>query len=243
MTVTLVGAGPGTADLLTLRAARALANADVVVADRLVDKSVLELVNDKAELIFVGKRPGESHLQCMINDLLVSLGASHRSVVRLKGGDPFVFGRGGEEIVALRRAGIEVDVVPGITSAFAAPLAAEIPVTHRGVSRGVLVVTGHLANGQSGEFATLICSGITMVVLMGVEHRADIAAQLLGSGVEPDMPVAAIESAYTPRQRVVRTTLREVGDVAVSAPAVIVIGDVVHAIDSELVEHFASLGV
>src|ERR1700722_2767209 len=163
MTVYLVGAGPGDADLLTIRAARLLASADVVVHDRLVEGSVLELARPDAELIDVGKAPGRFTSQSMINDLLVSLGRRYQSVVRLKGGDPFVFGRGGEEMIALRDAGVTCEVVPGITSAFAGPLAAGIPVTHRGLSRGVTVVTGHLERHDEGYFRRLANPDLTLV--------------------------------------------------------------------------------
>ena len=140
--VALVGAGPGDPELLTLRAARLIASADVILYDRLVGDAILALASADAELIDVGKRPGGSHTQELINDLLVSCAESGRRVVRLKGGDPFVFGRGGEEVEALARRGIECEVVPGISSALAAPAAAGIPVTHRRVSRAVTIVTG-----------------------------------------------------------------------------------------------------
>lgn len=136
MTVYLVGAGPGAADLLTLRAARLLTHADVVVFDRLIDPAVLAMASRDAELIDVGKRPGHSNSQDLINALLVALGQSRRSVVRLKGGDSFVFGRGGEEFEALTEAGVSCEVVPGVTSAFAAPAVAGIPVTHRAFRTG-----------------------------------------------------------------------------------------------------------
>jgi uroporphyrin-III C-methyltransferase len=151
VTVYLVGAGPGAADLLTVRAARLLGDADVVVRDRLVDESVMGYVNPRAEVIDVGKRPGDSASQSSINELLVDLGARHDVVVRLKGGDPFVFGRGGEELAALHDAGIACDVVPGLSSALAGPLAAGIPVTHRGVSRGVTIVSARAARAVSGR--------------------------------------------------------------------------------------------
>ena len=131
MSVTLIGAGPGDADLLTVRAARLLGQADVVVYDRLVDQSVLDLARDDAEMIDVGKTPGRSSSQESINDILVALAATGRSIVRLKGGDPFVFGRGGEEMMALRAAGYACDIVPGLSSSLSGPLAAGIPVTHR----------------------------------------------------------------------------------------------------------------
>jgi uroporphyrin-III C-methyltransferase len=224
MTVFLVGAGPGDADLLTVRAARLLAAADVVVHDRLIEPSVLALVRNDAELIDVGKEPGNSVSQSMINELLVSLGRRHSNVVRLKGGDPFVFGRGGEEMIALREAGVDCEVVPGVTSAFSGPLAAGIPVTHRGLARGVTVVTGHVADDDDGYFRRLANPDLSLIVLMGVGHRDRIARQLVEGGLEADTSVAVIESAWTERQRVTRGLLRELGAFDVSSPAIIVIG-------------------
>ncbi len=224
MTVFLVGAGPGDADLITVRGARLLAVADVVVHDRLVDRSVMELVRPGAELIDVGKEPGRFTSQVMINDLLVSLGRRHDVVVRLKGGDPFVFGRGGEEMVALRDAGVACEVVPGVTSAFAGPLAAGIPVTHRGLSRGVTVVTGHLSSDDDGYLRRLANPDLTLVVLMGVASRASIARQLIDGGLASDTPVAVIESAWTTRESVTRSVLNNLGSLDVASPAIIVIG-------------------
>lgn len=226
MSVALVGAGPGAADLLTLRAARLLKEADVVVYDRLVDPSVLALAADGAELIDVGKRPGSSHNQELINELLVALGRRHDLVVRLKGGDPFVFGRGGEELEALRAAGIETELVPGITSALSGPAAAGIPVTHRGASHGVTVVTGHARDGEGVDFRRLANPDLTLVVLMGVANRASIAAELLAGGLEPATPVAVVESAFTGAQRTSRSRLDELGQLEVASPAVLVIGAV-----------------
>jgi uroporphyrin-III C-methyltransferase len=224
VTVYLVGAGPGDADLVTVRAARLLASADVVVHDRLVEGSVLELARRDAELIDVGKEPGRFTSQSMINDLLIALGRRYQTVVRLKGGDPFVFGRGGEEMIALREAGVASEVVPGITSAFAGPLAAGIPVTHRGLSRGVTVVTGHLESHDDGYFRRLANPELTLVVLMGVSARASIATQLIDGGLSSDTPVAVIESAWTTRESVTRAVLRDLGALNVSSPAIIVIG-------------------
>ncbi len=220
----LVGAGPGDPDLLTLRAARILANADVVVHDRLIDPNVLALAPRDAELIDVGKVPGGSSTQSIINDLLISLGRQHENVVRLKGGDPFVFGRGGEEMMALHEAGVECDVVPGVTSALSGPLAAGIPVTHRGVARGVTVVTGHAFDGDDDYFRRIAHPELSLVILMGVARRASIARQLTLGGLSPATPVAVIENAWTARQRVVRSTLGELGLLDVSSPAIIVVG-------------------
>jgi uroporphyrin-III C-methyltransferase len=224
VTVYLVGAGPGDADLVTVRGARRITEADVIVHDRLVERSVLELARRDAEFIDVGKEPGRFTSQSMINDLLVSLGRRFDTVVRLKGGDPFVFGRGGEEMMALRDAGVASEVVPGVTSAFAGPLAAGIPVTHRGLSRGVTVVTGHVEGHDDGYFRRLANPDLSLVVLMGVSARASIASQLIEGGLSNDTPVCVIESAWTPRESVTRAVLRDLGSLNVSSPAIIVIG-------------------
>jgi uroporphyrin-III C-methyltransferase len=224
MTVYLVGAGPGDADLLTVRAARLVASADVIVHDRLIEPTVLALARRDAELIDVGKEPGGSTSQALINDLLVALGRRGSCVVRLKGGDPFVFGRGGEELIALREAGVDCDVVPGVTSAFSGPLAAGIPVTHRGVARGVTVVTGHVYDGDDDYFYRIAHPELSLVILMGVSQRSSIAGQLIRGGLAQHTPVAVIESAWTDRQRVTRSTLIELEDLDVSSPAIIVVG-------------------
>ncbi len=224
MTVYLVGAGPGDADLLTLRAAKLLARAEVVVHDRLIDDSVLAMASVNAELIDVGKAPGDSVSQAIINDLLIALGRSHDCVVRLKGGDPFVFGRGGEEMIALRDAGVATDVVPGVTSALSGPLAAGIPVTHRGVARGVTVVTGHVFDESDDYFRRIAHPELSLVILMGVGQRARIAEQLTEGGLSAETPVAVIESAWTARQRVTRATLFELPNLDVAPPAIIVVG-------------------
>jgi uroporphyrin-III C-methyltransferase len=226
VTVYLVGAGPGEADLLTLRASRVLGRADVVVFDRLIDPAVLEMARSDAELIDVGKRPGHSNSQDLINALLVSLGQTRACVVRLKGGDPFVFGRGGEEYEALAAAGVSCEVVPGVSSAFAAPAVAGIPVTHRGLSHGVTVVTGHAREGAAVDFRRLANPDVTLVVLMGVQRRASIVVELIEGGLEPATPVAVIERAHMKGQRVQRARLDELDRLDVTAPAVLVIGPV-----------------
>ena len=225
MTVFLVGAGPGSADLLTLRALRTLERAEVVVHDRLIGAEILALVPPAAEVYDVGKTPGGPDNQDAINDLLVRYGRTGRTVVRLKGGDPFVFGRGGEELAVLAGAGIDWEVVPGITSAFAAPLAAGIPVTHRGSSCGVVVVSARGCE-RDPELARLAAAGLTIVILMGVARRAAIAAELIEGGLDPATPVAVVERASTPEERVQRATVGELSAMTVAAPAVIVIGAV-----------------
>jgi uroporphyrin-III C-methyltransferase len=228
MTVYLVGAGPGEGDLLTVRAARILGDADVVVCDRLVDESVKGFINPNARIVDVGKRPGDSASQREINALLVELAARYETVVRLKGGDPFVFGRGGEEILALRDVGFSCVVVPGLSSALAGPLAAGIPVTHRGVSRGVTIVSARGARGESTDFRTLANAELSLIILMGVEHRARIATELIEGGLEPTVPVAVIEQAWSGQQRTSRGLLEELGDFDVHPPAIIVVGGVAH---------------
>lgn len=225
MTVFLVGAGPGSADLLTLRALRTLERAEVVVHDRLIGAEILTLVPPAAEVYDVGKTPGGPDNQDAINELLVRTGRTGRTVVRLKGGDPFVFGRGGEELAVLANAGIDWEVVPGITSAFAAPLAAGIPVTHRGSSCGVVVVSARGCE-RDPELARLAAAGLTIVILMGVARRAAIAAELIEGGLDPATPVAVVERASTPEERVQRATVGELPAMTVAAPAVIVIGAV-----------------
>jgi len=225
--VALVGAGPGDPELLTVRAARLLAEADVVVYDALVGDGVLALAAPSAELIDVGKRPGNGVAQDLINLLLVRLAREGKRVVRLKGGDPFVFGRGGEEAVALADQGIACEIVPGITSAIAAPGAAGVPVTYRGLSASFTVVTGHRQHGETPvNWTALAQVGGTIVVLMGVAQRGVIAAALMAGGLAADTPVAAVGSATTGQQSVVRCRLADLAATAVQAPATIVIGAV-----------------
>ena len=228
MTVHLVGAGPGDPELLTVRAARLIAHADVIVHDRLADASIFELARSGAELIDVGKRPGAPTPQENINALLVHLGSQGHEVVRLKGGDPFVFGRGGEEAAALLEAGVPFTVVPGISSAIAAPGAAGIPVTHRGLSASFTVVTGHRERGGSTgvNWEALAKVGDTIVILMGVSERGVIAERLIAGGLSPDTAVAAVRYGTRPEQELVRTTLGALGRTHIESPSTIVIGAV-----------------
>jgi uroporphyrin-III C-methyltransferase len=225
--ISLVGAGPGDPELLTVRGLRRLQEADVVVHDALVGTGVLSLARPDAEMVDVGKRPGSPVPQELINELLIQLGQSGRNIVRLKGGDPFVFGRGGEEALALIRAGLDFEVVPGVSSVMAAPAAAGIPVTHRGVSASFTVVTGHRQRGEPAvNWRALAQVGGTIIVLMGVAQRADIADGLMEGGLAADTPVAAICQATSSQQRVVRCALSELGGAAFESPATIVIGAV-----------------
>ena len=228
MTVYLVGAGPGDPGLLTRRGAELLARADVVVHDRLSEVTLLDLAPAAAERIDVGKSPGAPVAQEEINRLLVERGLRGQVVVRLKGGDPFVFGRGGEEAAALVEAGVPFEVVPGVSSAVAVPAYAGIPVTHRGLSTSFTVVTGHSRHAVDNDvdWAALARAGDTIVVLMGVAHRAEIAAHLVAGGLAPDTPVAAIRWGTRPDQRTVRTTLAEMAAVPLEPPVILVIGRV-----------------
>ncbi|MFN2606352.1 MAG: uroporphyrinogen-III C-methyltransferase [Acidimicrobiales bacterium] len=228
MTVWLVGAGPGDPGLLTVRGAEVLARADVVVHDRLAEASLLDLAPAGAERVDVGKSPGGPVAQDAINAVLVERGRAGLEVVRLKGGDPFVFGRGGEEAEALRNAGVPFQVVPGITSAVAVPAYAGIPVTHRGLSTSFTVVTGHSRHNPDDavDWESLARVGGTVVVLMGVAHRAEIARRLMDGGRSPSTPVAAVRWGTRPDQHTVRTTLAELGGVDLEPPVTIVIGAV-----------------
>jgi uroporphyrin-III C-methyltransferase/precorrin-2 dehydrogenase/sirohydrochlorin ferrochelatase len=231
--VDLVGGGPGPADLMTVRGRRLLAEADVVVADRLGPTDVLTELDPEVEVIDVGKRPGHHPVpQHEINRLLVEHARQGKRVVRLKGGDPFVYGRGGEEVAACLDAGIPVEVVPGLTSVVSVPQAAGIPVTHRGTAAGVHIVNGQ-AEITASTLASLADDTVTTVVLMGVAALPRLSAAAHDSGAPLDRPVAIVERGHTPEQRTTWTTLeRMVTDAAaagVENPAVIVIGDVARA--------------
>ena len=228
--VVLVGGGPGAADLMTIRARRALAEADVVVTDRLGPTSVLADLPDDVEVIDVGKTPGlHAVTQDEINRILVDQAQRGRVVVRLKGGDPFLFGRGGEEELALAAHGIPVEVVPGVSSALSAPAAAGIPVTHRGTVAAVHVAHGHgrLDNTAVGA---VVRGEATLVVLMGISLLADHVSRLLSAGASEEVAVAVVEDASLPTQRVTRATLSTIAAACaerqVRAPAVVVVGAV-----------------
>ncbi len=229
MTVSLVGAGPGDPGLLTRRGAELLARADVVIHDRLVSHELLELAPPGARLIDVGKAPGTSDRQTDITAQLIEFGRTGQNVVRLKGGDPFLFGRGGEEAEALEQAGVAYEVVPGVSSALAVPAAAGIPVTHRGLASSVTVVTGHIGDPSTPggvDWDSLGRVGGTLVILMGMSERARISAALVDSGRDPDTPVAVVHWGTTARQQVVRSTLAGLAAVELPAPSVIVVGPV-----------------
>ncbi|TCL74081.1 uroporphyrinogen-III synthase /uroporphyrinogen-III C-methyltransferase [Hydrogenispora ethanolica] len=237
--VYLVGAGPGDPGLLTLRGRQCLEQAEVVVYDRLLAPELLDYAPPEAEWIDVGKESGNHRVtQAEIDRLLVRLGRAGKRVVRLKGGDPFLFGRGGEEALALAAAGIPFVVVPGVSSALAVPAYAGIPVTHRGLAGGVTVLTGHETDAKHEgqiDWAQVGRSGETVVTLMGVANLRWIAGRLLANGLSPETPAAVIENGTTLRQRAIRGRLGEIADVATGAgvkpPAVFIVGAVVGLAD------------
>ncbi len=230
--VYLVGAGPGDPELLTLKGKRCLEAADVILFDELADRDLLEFAVSDAELIYVGKRPGQHCAdQREIEALLIHHARAGKCVVRLKGGDPFVFGRGGEETQALRAAGVPFEIVPGISSAIAAPAYAGIPLTHRNCASSFAVVTGHSSGAGKVKWGELARSVDTLVILMGLHNLAAIMDELCAGGCEPERPAALIQSGTTNRQRTLLATVRTIGAVAAAAnfesPALIVVGEVV----------------
>ena len=238
-TVYLVGAGPGDPDLLTLRAARLLASAELVVHDGLVDRAVLALVPPTAELVSVAKsRARHTLAQEEINALLVREALAGRDVVRLKGGDPFVFGRGGEEAEACRAAGVPVEVVPGISAANGAAAAAQIALTHRDAASVVSFVAGQCKGLSEQDWAGLAGKGRTLVIFMGVKTAPQIAEKLMADGLAPDMPLAVIENACRPQMRVLRGPLAALPELVererVKSPALIIIGSVTARDDASL---------
>ncbi|WP_375195552.1 uroporphyrinogen-III C-methyltransferase [Sphingobium sp.] len=230
-TVTLVGAGPGDPELLTLRAARLIGAAEVIVHDGLVSAEILALASPEAELISVAKqRSRHSVPQDGINALLVDMALAGRSVVRLKGGDPFIFGRGGEEMEACRAAGVPVEIVPGISAAIGSAAQAQLPLTHREAASAVTFVAGQCKGLADQDWSGLAGAGRTLVIYMGVATAADIADKLIADGVSPGIPVAVLENGTRADMRTLRTLLADLGDMVarekVKSPALIVVGDV-----------------
>lgn len=238
-TVYLVGAGPGDPDLLTLRAARLVERAELVVHDGLVDPAILALAPPTAELVSVAKSRARHTLpQDAINALLLREALAGRDVVRLKGGDPLVFGRGGEEAEACRAAGVPVQIVPGISAANGAAAAAQIALTHRDASSVVSFVAGQCKGLSEQDWAGLAGKGRTLVIYMGVKTAPQIAEKLMADGLAPDMPLAVIENAARPQMRVLRGPLAALPDLVerqrVKSPALIVIGEVTARADAQV---------
>lgn len=236
--VYLVGAGPGDPDLLTVKAARLIAAADTIVHDGLVADDILQLARPDANLISVAKqRSRHSVPQERINAILIEEARRDRAVVRLKGGDPFIFGRGGEEVEACRVAGVSVEVVPGISAAIGGAAAAMLPLTHRNASSAVSFVAGQCKGLSDQNWAGLAGKGRTLVIYMGVATANDIAEKLIADGLSPDAPVAVLERATRPDARALRTILTDLGNMivreGVASPAIIVVGEVVTMSDAE----------
>ncbi len=232
--VSLVGAGPGDADLLTIKALRLLKTADVVVYDRLVSADILEMIPVGVSRISVGKTPGKHCVpQDQINEIIVNLAKAGRRIVRLKGGDPYMFGRGGEEVIALKRHEIPFEVVPGVTAASGCSAYSGIPLTHRGKSRRVQFITGHFNNDEPVDlnWQSIADPDSTLVIYMGLGNLSHISGNLMNAGLAPSTPAAAIENGSTKKQRRVITTLDTLAVEAerkqLKAPVMIIIGDVV----------------
>ncbi|RUM61082.1 MAG: uroporphyrinogen-III C-methyltransferase [Persephonella sp.] len=229
--VYIVGAGPGDPELLTLKALKVIKKADVILYDRLINPEILLYAKPECELIYVGKEDGKHILeQDKINFLLYEFAKNNDIVVRLKGGDPFVFGRGGEEAIFLKEKGIPYEIIPGITSAISVPLYGGVPITHRGISSSFVVITGH---GSKGQFPNIDWNAIskidTIIFLMGVSNREKIAKNLINVGKSPETPIIFIEKGTTKEQKEIEATLGEVaeGKIKVYPPAIFLIGDVV----------------
>lgn len=230
----IVGAGPGDPELITVKALKCIRMADVILYDRLVNRELLNEAKRSCEMIFCGKQPTHHTMkQEIINDLLVQFTSQGKIVVRLKGGDPFVFGRGGEEAAALAEHGLPFEVVPGITAGIAAPAYAGIPITHREYGNSFAVVTGHCAKGRPTEidWASLVKAVDTIAIYMGIGSLSFICQELVGNGKDQHTPVAVIEQGTRAEQRTVTGTLGSIGSVVekerVQNPAMIVVGDVV----------------
>lgn len=243
-TVHLVGAGPGDPELLTIKAVRLIRDAGVIVHDGLVSDEILALASPQAELISVAKqRSRHSMPQEAINALLVDLALSGQSVVRLKGGDPFIFGRGGEEVDACRAAGVPVQVVPGVSAAIGSAAQAQIPLTHRAASSAVSFVAGQCKGLTDQDWSGLAGKGRTLVIYMGVATATDIAEKLIADGVSPAIPVAVLENGTRADMRTLRTLLADLGDMVlrerVQSPALILVGEVAaHALAQDVLRGY-----
>ncbi|HEY6338453.1 MAG TPA: uroporphyrinogen-III C-methyltransferase [Candidatus Sulfotelmatobacter sp.] len=232
--VYLVGAGPGDPDLLTLKALRLLRSADAILYDDLVSPEILQLISPAAQLHAVGKRSGQKAIrQEEINFLLVELASAGLNVVRLKSGDPLIFGRAGEEIAALRQAAIPCEIVPGVTSALGAAAAAQIPLTHRNASHALVLITGHQAfESNPADWSKLVSSGATLAIYMPGKDHSEIANRLISAGLEPQAPCAIISRATTQHQQIHRMSVADLSNAPrLPAPTLLIVGEVVRLAD------------
>lgn len=228
MVVYLIGAGPGDVDLITLKAVKALNKADVVLYDYLANEEILEHAPESAKRIYVGKKAGEHYkTQDEINELIIAQARENENVVRLKGGDPFVFGRGGEEILALMENDIKFEVIPGVTSAIGAPTSLGLPVTHRALATSVTIVTGHEDPTKSKKQVKWDYTADTLIILMGIGNIKENTNEIMKYRA-PDTPVCVIESGTLPKERVVFGTLEDISTKEINTPAILIIGEVVN---------------
>lgn len=244
--VHLVGAGPGDPELLTVKALRLLQSAEVVLYDDLVSPEILSLIPSTADVHNVGKRCGTKNVQQEeINFLMIALAETGRNVIRLKSGDPLIFGRAGEEIEALRKAGIASEIVPGITSALGAAAAVQIPLTHRRISSSVVLLTAQQASGsRAAEWQTLVGSGSTLVIYMPGKNYSEIGSKLRSAGLEEETPCALISRATTPQQRVHRTSVGALRNAPhLASPMLLVVGEVVRFADSAVLDTIGVRGL
>ena len=227
MVVYLIGAGPGDADLITLKAVKALNKADVVLYDYLANEEILSHAPESAEKIYVGKKAGQHYkTQNQINELIIEQANKHENVVRLKGGDPFVFGRGGEEILALMEHDIKFEVIPGVTSAIGAPTSLGLPVTHRAVATSLTIVTGHEDPTKAESQVHWDYTADTLIILMGIGNIKENTAEIMKYR-DKDTPVCAIESGTLPDENVIFGTLENISQKDIKTPAILIIGEVV----------------
>ena len=227
MVVYLIGAGPGDADLITLKAVKALNKADVVLYDYLANEEILAHVPDGVKKIYVGKKAGEHYkTQDEINELIIKEAEGHENVVRLKGGDPFIFGRGGEEILALMEHNVKFEVIPGVTSAIGAPTSLGLPLTHRAIATSLTIVTGHEDPTKAESQVHWDYTADTLVILMGIGNIKHNTKEIMKYR-SVNTPVCVIESGTLPNERVIFSTLAEIADEKINTPAILIIGDVV----------------
>jgi uroporphyrin-III C-methyltransferase len=228
MPVYLIGAGPGDPDLITLKAVKALNKADVVLYDYLANEEILKHAPEDAKRIYVGKKAGEHYKsQDEINQLIIDEAKEHENVIRLKGGDPFVFGRGAEELLALAKENIDFEVIPGVTSAIGAPTSMAFPITHRAVATSFTVVTGHEDPTKADKQVKWDYTADTLIILMGIGNIKENTEEIMKYR-DPDTPACAIESGTLPNERVVFGTLGTIADKEINTPAILVIGDVIN---------------